>query len=179
LSVLLLGVGNVLLGDDGLGVWFAGTFAQRYQLPPNLEVVEGGTLGLELLDRIAGRDALVVVDAIATRRGLPGQVVRLEGGAVPIGLGAKISTHDIALRDLLAAATLLQCMPRAVVVCGIEPAAIGPRFALSAVVRAALPALEELVLGELARFGCACTLLAGHAADVCADPARRFISSSI
>jgi hydrogenase maturation protease len=161
-DVLLLGIGNILLGDDGLGSWFANAFPQRYYLPPNLEVIEGGTLGLELLDCIAGRSALVVVDAVSTRGGTAGDVVRLAGETVLVSLGTKMSTHDIALRDLLAAATLLDCMPEAVVVCGIEPAPIAPRVALSDIVRAALPALERLVLNELARFGCVCTPVDGE-----------------
>jgi|SRR5664279_5377249 hydrogenase maturation protease len=160
-DVLLLGIGNVLLGDDGLGAWFAKAFPQRYDMPPNLEVIEGGTLGLELLDCIAGRRALIVVDAVATRGGKAGDVVRLAGDTVLVSLGTKMSTHDIALRDLLAAATLLGCMPQAVVVCGIEPTPIAPHVALSADVRAALPALEGLVLDELARFGCVCAPIAG------------------
>jgi len=161
-DVLLLGIGNILLGDDGLGSWFATTFPQRYHVPPNLEVIEGGTLGLELLDRIAGRRALVVVDAVAAHGGKAGDVVRLAGDSVLVSLGTKMSTHDIALRDLLAAATLLDCLPDAVVVCGIEPEPIAPQVALSAAVRAALPVLEQLVLSELERFGCACTPIAGR-----------------
>jgi hydrogenase maturation protease len=156
-DVLLLGVGNVLLGDDGLGSWFAHTFAQRYVVPPELEVVEGGTLGLELLDCIAGRRVLVVVDAVVTNGGYAGKVVRLEGAAMRAAFGLKLSTHDIALRDLLAAATLLDDLPSAVVVCGVEPAEIVPQVGLSAPVRAALPALDALVAGELARLGCLCT----------------------
>ncbi len=162
-DVLLLGIGNVLLGDDGLGSWFASTFPQRYRIAPNLEVIEGGTLGLELLDCIAGRLALIVVDAVTTRDGNAGDVVRLEGETVPATLEPKLSTHDIALRDLLAAATLLGCMPTAVVLCGIEPAEIAPRIGLSARVRTALPALEELVLAELARFDCVCPPFASDA----------------
>jgi hydrogenase maturation protease len=168
-DVLLLGIGNILLGDDGLGSWFASTFQQRFRIPPNLEVIEGGTLGLELLDCIAGRRALVVVDAVTTRDGNAGNVVRLEGERVPTTLGYKLSTHDIALRDLLAAATLLGCMPSTVVLCGIEPAEIAPRIALSAPVRAAQPKLDKLVLNELARFGCVCT---PFASDVSADTPR-------
>lgn len=156
-DVLLLGIGNILLGDDGLGSWFAATFPRRYRVPPNLEVVEGGTLGLELLDSIAGRRALVVVDAVTTPGGKTGNVVRLEGDAVPTALGHKVSSHDIALRDLLAAAMLLGCVPDNVVLCGIEPAAIAPQIELSPPVRTALPALEQLVVAELARFGCICT----------------------
>jgi len=159
-EVLLLGIGNILLADDGLGSWFASGFRRRYRIPPNLDVVEGGTLGLELLDCIAGRRALVVVDAVVTSQPKAGTVVRLEGAMVSAALGLKMSTHDIALRDLLAGATLLGCVPPSVVLCGIEPAEIAPQIALSAPVQAALPALERLVLEELARLGCVCTPVA-------------------
>ncbi|MGP6156093.1 MAG: HyaD/HybD family hydrogenase maturation endopeptidase [Vulcanimicrobiaceae bacterium] len=154
-DVLLLGIGNVLLADDGLGAWFAATFPERRHVPAELEVVDGGTLGLELLDRIAGRRVLVVVDAVANG-GRAGDLVRLEGKDVPAVLGAGLSSHDVALSDLLAAATLLDCAPQAVVLHGIEPAALTVGTEFSAPVQAALGALETHVVDELARFGCLC-----------------------
>ncbi|MFY9780063.1 MAG: hydrogenase maturation protease [Candidatus Baltobacteraceae bacterium] len=154
-DVLLLGIGNVLLADDGLGAWFAATFPTRRSIPPQLEVLDGGTLGLELLDRIAGRRALLVVDAVACG-GSPGDLVRLEGAAIPAALARGFSTHDVALADLLAAATLLDCAPQSVVLHGIEPSALVAGTEFSAPVRAALPALDSRVAADLARFGCAC-----------------------
>jgi len=154
-SVLLLGIGNVLLADDGLGPQFVTAFAERRRVPPDLEVLDGGTLGLELLHRIAGRRVLVVVDAVACG-GTTGDLVRLAGDDVPAVLGAGLSSHDVALSDLLAAATLLDCAPRTVVLHGVEPAALEPGLHLSAAVRAALPALEARVVAELERFGCFC-----------------------
>jgi hydrogenase maturation protease len=154
-DVLLLGIGNVLLADDGLGAWFAATFPKRRHVPPELEVVDGGTLGLELLDCIAGRRALIVVDAVACG-GRAGDLVRLAGCDVPAVLGGGLSTHDVALADLLAAATLLDCAPETVIVHGIQPAELAAGMEFSAPVRAALGALETLVVNELARFGCFC-----------------------
>ncbi len=154
-DVLLLGIGNVLLADDGLGPRFAQTFSARRRIPPQLEVVDGGTLGLELLDRIAGRRVLLVVDAVACG-GRAGDLVRLEGGELPAVLGCGLSTHDVALADLLAAATLLDCAPVTVILHGIEPGALAVGTEFTAPVQAALPALEARVLDELARFGCLC-----------------------
>ena len=154
-GVLLLGIGNVLLADDGLGPRFVTAFAERRCVPPQLEVMDGGTLGLELLHRIAARRVLVVVDAVACG-GTTGDLVRLAGDEVPAVLGAALSSHDVALADLLAAATLLDRAPRTVVLHGIEPAALVPGLEFTSAVRAALPALEARVVAELERFGCFC-----------------------
>ncbi len=162
-DVLLLGIGNVLLADDGLGSTFAATFAERRHVPPELEVVDGGTLGLELLHRIAGRRVLIVVDAVRNG-GVAGELVRWAGSDVPAMLGAAISSHDVALADLLAAATLLDRAPETVVLHGVEPGELHPGVELSAAVQAALPALELRVVDELASFGCFCPQRGAHRA---------------
>ena len=84
-------------------------------------------------------------------------MVRVEEGAdVPRALKHKLSTHEIMLDELLAVATLLERAPATVILCGIEPASLEPHVGLSGCVEAAVPSLERLVLGELARFGYAC-----------------------
>jgi hydrogenase maturation protease len=152
---LVLGIGNLLLGDDGLGSLFAAAFARHYHVGTDLDVLDGGTVGLDLLDTVANRGLLLVVDA-AHAGGRPGDVVHLEGPNVPHAFKHKLSTHEIMLDELLAVATLLDRSPKTVVLCGIEPAALDPHVGLSAPVATALPELEALVLRELARFGYPC-----------------------
>lgn len=81
-NVLVLGVGNILLSDEGIGVRVVEALQQRYRVPEGVEMVDGGTCGMDLLDLIAGRDHLILVDAVATG-GPPGTVVRLEGDEIP------------------------------------------------------------------------------------------------
>ena len=77
----MLGLGNILLMDEGLGVRAVERLAAAYDLPENVEILDGGTLGLDLLPRLDGVDALLLVDAVKAG-GPPGTLVRLEGDAI-------------------------------------------------------------------------------------------------
>ncbi len=156
---LVLGLGNVLLRDEGLGVRVADALRRRFAFPPDVAVLDGGTLGLDLLPQLDGVERLLLVDAV-TRGGAPGEIVRLEGDAVPGALDIKVSPHQVGVADLLAAARLLGTAPRHVVLWGMEPARLEPGTGFSPSVRQALPRLEAAVLGELRGWGVAATPLA-------------------
>ncbi|MGA9677583.1 MAG: hydrogenase maturation protease, partial [Mycobacterium sp.] len=78
--ILVLGIGNELLGDDGTGITAARRLAPL--LPPEVDLLDGGTLGLLLTPLIAGRDAVLVLDAVAPSHGEPGSVVLLRDAEV-------------------------------------------------------------------------------------------------
>lgn len=149
---LVLGLGNVLLGDEGLGVWVAESLRRRFELPASATVLEGGTLGLDLLPRLDGVERLCLIDAVKLGRA-PGEIVRLEGDEVPAALDVKISPHQIGVQDLLAAARLMGGEPPLVVLWGMEPDRVEPGSGFSPCVAAALPRLEAAVLAELERWG--------------------------
>ena len=151
---LVLGLGNVLLHDEGLGVWVAESLERRFAFPPEVTVLDGGTLGLDLLPRLDGVEHLLVIDAVKLERA-PGEIVRLEGDEVPAALDVKISAHQIAVQDLLAGARLLGSEPPHVVLWGMEPERLDPGIGFSASVKEALPRLEAAVLDELDRWGVA------------------------
>lgn len=151
-SALVLGLGNVLLGDEGLGVWVADSLQRRFEFPPQVAVLEGGTLGLDLLARLDGVQRLLLIDAVTLGRA-PGDVVRLEGEAVPSALGVKISPHQIGVRDLLAGARLMGAEPPHVVLWGMEPGRLEAGTGFSPPVQAALPGLQAHVLLELEDWG--------------------------
>lgn len=155
---LVLGLGNVLLRDEGLGVWVAESLARRFAFPPDVTVLEGGTLGLDLLPRLDGVERLLVIDAVKLGRP-PGEIVRLEGDEVPAALAVKISPHQVGVQDLLAGARLLGSEPSQVVLWGIEPERLDPGTGFSASVKDALPRMETAVLDELHRWGVAATRL--------------------
>lgn len=150
--VLVLGLGNVLLGDDGIGVWVAESLRRRFEFPPEVTVLEGGTLGLDLLPWLDGVARLLLIDAVVLGRA-PGDLVRREGDAVPAALDVKVSPHQVGVQDLLAGARLRGAEPPHVVLWGMEPERLDPGIGFSARVRAALPRLECRVLGELAAWG--------------------------
>jgi hydrogenase maturation protease len=151
-STLVLGLGNVLLRDEAIGVWVADRLARRFELPEDVTVLEGGTLGLDLLPRLDGVERLLLVDAVRLGR-VPGAIVRLQGDEVPAALGVKISPHQIGLADLLGTARLMGRDPVQLVLWGMKPERLDPGTGFSPRVAQALPRLLACVLEELARWG--------------------------
>jgi hydrogenase maturation protease len=149
---LVLGLGNVLLGDEGLGVWVAESLRRRFEFPSSVTILDGGTLGLDLLPRLDGVDRLLMIDAVRSG-GVPGDLVRLEGDAVGRALDIKISPHQVGVQELLAAARLTGREPSLVALCGMEPERLEPGTGFSPRVREGLPRLQARVLDELRRWG--------------------------
>ena len=147
-AVLVLGLGNVLLQDEGLGVHALERLSARHDLPAGVRAVDGGTLGLDLLPALEGVRALVVIDAV--RSGRPaGSVVRLVDEEIMPLLALKLSVHQVGLRELLGASRLLGTHPARVVLWGIEPQCMDWGLSLSPAVDAALDDLVDAVAGEL------------------------------
>ena len=123
-AILVLGLGNVLLSDDGVGVHVIRALAARHPEHRFRHPVlfrDGGTLGLSLLPEIGASEALVVVDA-ARFGGEAGEVRRFEGEAMDAQLGVRRgSAHEIALCDLMGASRLCESLPRNRALVGIEP----------------------------------------------------------
>ncbi len=149
---LVLGLGNVLLRDEGIGVWVADALRRGFEFPEDVTVLEGGTLGLDLLPRLDGVERMLLIDAVNLGL-LPGAIARLEGDEVPAALGVKISPHQIGLGDLLAAARLMGRAPAHLVLWGMEPERLDPGTGFSPRVARALPRLQACVLEELERWG--------------------------
>jgi hydrogenase maturation protease len=152
MSVLVLGVGNILLKDEGVGIMLVEALEQEFVLPAEVELLDGGTAGIELLDHIRERGLLVIVDAM--RNGYPpGTVYRLEGEDVPAAFMTNISPHQLGISNLLATAQLSDCLPERTVLFGIEPEEISTGLGLSASVAGGLKKLISEVVKELADNG--------------------------
>jgi hydrogenase maturation protease len=154
LAVTVLGVGNILLQDEGLGVRAVEHLSDRYCLPENVRVVDGGALGLNLLPLIEDTRALLIIDAIQTNLE-PGALVRLEGDDISGALALKISMHQVGLRELLGVSTLRQTLPSRLVLWGMQPASIGWGLELSPAIAAGLAELVEEAVQELRSWGVA------------------------
>jgi hydrogenase maturation protease len=149
---LVLGLGNVLLRDEGIGVWVADALRRQYEFPETVMVVDGGTLGLDLLPQLDGVGHLLVIDAVRLGRA-PGETIRLEGDEVPAALEVKLSPHQVGVQDLLAAARLTGRDPPHVVLWGMEPGSFEPGTGFSPKVQEALPRLQAAVFEELSDWG--------------------------
>jgi hydrogenase maturation protease len=151
--IVVLGVGNILLKDEGVGVRVIERLLDRYDFPENVKVIDGGTQGLWLMSTIQESDRLIVVDAVLGD-GEPGSIYRLEREDLPKGLRAKQSAHDSDLIEALNLCGLLDKGPKSVVVVGVQPKDISP-FGLE-LTEPIAQKVEELitrVLEELRNFG--------------------------
>lgn len=156
MNLLILGIGNVLLRDEGIGARTVMELERRFLLPPGVELLDGGTSGIELLRHIRGRDCLIILDAV--KDGLaPGAVSRMEGREVPAVFRTRISPHQLGLSDLLAAAMLTGELPERVVLFGVEPESVDLGLEMTAPVRAGLERLIEAIGRELQGLGIAMT----------------------
>lgn len=138
--------------DEGIGVRAAEELLARYRFPEDVEVLDGGTSGIELLSYIADRDHLIIVDAI--KGGMPpGTIVRVEGEDVPARFRTRISPHQLGISDLMAAATLTGELPGRLVLFGIEPKTIEMGLGFSDEVRAGFDKLLGVIVEEIRALG--------------------------
>lgn len=154
--LLVLGIGNVLLGDDGVGVHVVHELERQAErgdivLPRDTRPVDGGTLGLDLLPLLDEARAIVLVDA-ADLGAAAGTVTVLRSRALRTGGSGARSALPTGLGDLLTAARLADVLPAAVSLVAVEPREIAAGLNLSAAVRAALPAAVAATAGEAWRL---------------------------
>lgn len=147
-QVMILGVGSILMSDEGFGVRVIETLDQQYTFGDNVSVVDGGVLGINLLGVMSEADHLIVVDVIRNG-GKAGDLYRLTGDAIPERIRAKNSLHQI---DFLEALTLCQALdnvPETVII-GVEPADIDTlSVELTPQIKARIDPTIAMVLEEL------------------------------
>jgi hydrogenase maturation protease len=152
-ETLVLGLGNILLGDEGVGVRVIERLLEQVELPEGVRVLDGGTLGLDLLPYLEDAARLLVVDAAQARKPA-GTLIRLTGREIPIFLDAsKVSPHQEGLQDLLAVAAFKGYLPEEVVFLGVQVGSLGVSLELSPAVAAQVDPMVERVLEELDRWG--------------------------
>ncbi len=151
--ICVMGVGNVLMGDDGLGPYVLRTLEAHYEMPADVWLFDAGTPGLDLTLFLDGLDALLVVDAVKAD-GAPGTVRTwgrdaLVKGFIPIST----SPHDPTLRESLMRLEMFGQCPPHIRLFGVVPEDVGTRARLSDSVREAVPLVEEQIVQELANLG--------------------------
>lgn len=156
-DALVLGIGNVLWADEGFGVRAVEALHEAYALPAAVEVLDGGTQGLNLLEPVVSRDAVLVFDAIDFDLA-PGSVRVLRDRDVPAWAATKMSLHQASFQELLAIAELQGRFPARLTLIGVQPERLADfGGSLSDCVKARLPTAVALAAGELAGWGFAPT----------------------
>lgn len=145
--VLVLGVGNILLKDEGVGVRVVEAL-QRESLPPGVEVMDGGTLGLDLMAPISRAEKLVVVDVVKGG-GEPGAIYRFHAEDIDVKEAPINSLHQVGLYEVFRLVKQLGSAPREIVIIGVEPKEIDWGLELSPEIQAKLDKVLALVKQEI------------------------------
>jgi hydrogenase maturation protease len=165
MSVAVVGLGNLILSDDGVGVHVVQHLIDAFRFPDGVVVIDGGTSAIDLLDQLIEAEHLIFVDAARTG-GAPGTVVELEGARLPAWFRQRMSPHQVGLADLLATLTLMDHAPKSVTLIGIEPQSMELGTELTPAVAAAAVEAAAKVLAKLSALGL-------HAATSRADAETR------
>lgn len=144
--ILVLGIGNILLRDEGVGVRVIEAM-REIQLPSGVELMDGGTSGVDLVDEIADRSKLIVVDAARSDEP-PGTIFRMGMEDLLPGEGQSMSLHEFGLLDTLVTARTLGCLPRQIVIFGVQPRDVTSGLELSETIQALIPGLIKAILAE-------------------------------
>ncbi|NTV68838.1 MAG: HyaD/HybD family hydrogenase maturation endopeptidase [Azonexaceae bacterium] len=149
---VVLGIGNILLTDEGVGVRVIERLEREYDLPPEVEVIDGGTCGMEMLEQLEDLDGLIVVDCVRCSRP-PATPVLLKGDDVPIFFKTKLSPHQVSLSDVLASLEFTDKAPKSIAIIGMQPVSMSLGMELSPEVAARVPELIAMTLAELRLLG--------------------------
>jgi hydrogenase maturation protease len=152
MRIVVLGIGNILLTDEGVGVRVIERLEQEYVLPPEVEIIDGGTCGMEMLEQLENLDGLVVVDCVRCGQP-PATPILLKGEDVPVFFRTKLSPHQVSLSDVLASLEFTNRAPKSIAIVGMQPVSMSLGMELSPQVMAQLPTLVAMTLAELRLLG--------------------------
>ena len=152
MNIAVLGIGNVLLSDDGVGVHAIRKLRDEYEFPEYVKLIDGGTKGLDLLPFFEDNDKVLIIDA-ANFKKEPGTIDTVEGDKIPGFLSSKLSVHQIGLPDMLFASRLMGTTPSEMCLIGIQPKSMETGTELSEEIRVKLDPLLDMVIQKLRDWG--------------------------
>lgn len=151
-SIILLGVGNILLTDEGLGVHVVNEMRKEYTFSPEIGIIDGGTMGMELLSYMRGMKKLLLVDAVNGGEE-PGTVYEFPHRDMETYFTDHISVHEVGMQDILRIRALQDNPLEDAMVIGVEPESLDIGLAVSDTVKNVLPDVKQRVIGVLKTWG--------------------------
>ena len=152
MSIAIFGIGNILLSDDGIGIHIINRLKEEYDFPDYVEIIDGGSKGLDLLPLFENRDKVLFIDA-ANFKKKPGTIGTIEGENIPAFLGQKLSVHHIGIPDMLFAAKFMEITPPEMCLIGIQPKSMDTTTEMTGVVSEKMDALIDKVMQKLEEWG--------------------------
>ena len=146
-KILILGIGNILLRDEGVGVRVI-EYLRQQEIPNDVELLDGGTAGADLLEFICGREKVIVIDAMQADYP-PATILRLTPEHLTPADVPELSMHSLDLPQTLVMADLLGCPAKEVVIFAIQPEKVECGMELTPAIQAVIPQAAKLVLEEI------------------------------
>ena len=154
-KTVVLGVGNILLSDEGFGVRVAEALSQRFRFPDAVEVLDGGTLGIELMRFLDGAQRLILIDAIHGAE--PGSFRIIHGDDVRLYFQEKVSLHEMGIQEVLASLVVMEKPIAEIVVIGVVPQSLEIGLDLTPLVASRIDEATDSVIRQLHDWGLECT----------------------
>ena len=144
-QITVLGVGNILMQDEGFGVRVVEQLLHKYHFPENVQVLDGGTLGMELLRFLIGTDKLILVDAVSGMLP-PGAIYQFSHDEVKAYFKEKVSMHELGIQDVLAVMEVLEKPAKEIRIFGVQPLTIDIGLEMTTIVTEAVDHVVEKLL---------------------------------
>lgn len=154
-NTVVLGVGNILLSDEGFGVRLVEVLSQRFHFPESVDVLDGGTLGIELMRFLDGAERLILIDAIHGSE--PGSFRIIQGEDVRLYFQEKVSLHEMGIQEVLASLVVMEKPIKEIVVIGVVPNSLEIGLDLTPIVAARIDQAVTSVIHQLQDWGFACS----------------------
>lgn len=149
--VTVLGIGNILMGDEGFGVHFVRWISGRYQPTDEVKIIDGGTLGYALLDIICSCDHLIVVDVLKVQD-TPGSMYRFNKEEMELHLPPPTTAHEVTFPDVLFKSELLGEAPETIFLCVVPENYKDLKMEMSPFLYDKFPDMEKFLIAELAKL---------------------------
>jgi hydrogenase maturation protease len=150
--ITILGLGNILMKDEGFGVHFVRWIDNRWRFPEAVELIEGGVMAYALLGCVCGCEHLIVIDVLKTDDE-PGALYRFTLAEIEPKLPPPTSAHEVQFLDVLCKAEMLDEAPEVIFLCIVPDNVQDMEMEMSPLMRKKFPLMEELLMKELARHG--------------------------
>ncbi|MBN2654775.1 MAG: HyaD/HybD family hydrogenase maturation endopeptidase [Nitrospirae bacterium] len=157
-QISVIGLGNILMMDEGVGVVAAKKMGQRLKCAPEVEFFDGGTMGLELMPYIEGREKVLIIDAVDFGKD-PGYIGVLRNEEIPSAFSSKVSLHNVGLADIIFVLKLSGTLPPEICLLGIQPKKVELGLELTEEINSKVPQLIESALDILREWNIECASL--------------------
>lgn len=150
--ILVLGLGNILLQDEGVGVHIVRKLENDYRFDPHIDIVDGGTMGMDLIPYFDHRKRVIIIDVVNFGK-MPGYVQKLKDHEILTTITTKLSEHQSGLRDILSTLKLMEIEPDKIILFGIQPRSVDMGLKLSSDLQPAIEKVLTLILNTLNNWG--------------------------